>query len=46
MLKPGKGRYACKHTGCPRKVFEFYIEITSEIFDPENQFGYFRKAGT
>ena len=32
--------------GVPEKVTEFQNEITSEIFDVENRFGYFRKAET
>ena len=32
--------------GVPKKVAVFQIEITPEIFDLENQFGYCCKAGT
>ena len=34
------------YTGCPKNMTEFRIEITPEIFDPENQLGYFWEAGT
>ena len=35
--------YIYIYTECPKNVTEVLIEITPEIFDLENQFGYFVK---